>query len=99
MKMLIRSGIFALAGLLGSANAQPQFAGTGHLLGIQYSGPPVPVMTTCNVNGVDYQIDFNYRIWGLAGYGQWMVLGEIVRTPTGPVAVRNDGATFPALCR
>jgi hypothetical protein len=65
---------------------------------VQYSVPPVPVMTVCEVNGVDYQVDFGYRIWAVNGVGGWFVIGRIQTTPLGLIAVRIDGTQYPAVC-
>lgn len=64
----------------------------------QYSVPPVPVMTVCNVNGVDYQVDYSYRIWGINAIGNWFVIGRIVNTAYGTIAIRTDGVRYPATC-
>ncbi len=62
MKRMIAIGLFAVAGFLAAGIAMAQTPQQGHYQTIQYSGPPAPVMTVCNVHGVDYQIDFGYRI-------------------------------------
>jgi curli biogenesis system outer membrane secretion channel CsgG len=69
-----------------------------HYQTAQYAVPPSPVMTVCNVNGVDYQIDYSNRIWAINSFGNWFVLGRIVNTPNGTLAIRTDGARFPASC-
>ena len=94
---MIAIGLFAVACFLaaGSALAQTE---QGHYQTIQYSGPPAPVMTVCNVNVFDYQIDFGCRIWAINNIGQWFVIGRIVNTPYGTIAVRTDGTRFPAVC-
>jgi hypothetical protein len=37
--------------------ASAQTVQQAHLETVQYSVPPVPAMTVCEVNGVDYQVD------------------------------------------
>ena len=99
MKRIILVALFVVAGLIAARNAGAQTLTQGHFQTIQYAVPPVPVMTVCTVNGVDYQIDFNYRIWGVNNFGRWFVIGRIVTMPYGPIAVRNDGVRFPAVCQ
>jgi hypothetical protein len=54
-------------------------------------------MDTCNVNGVNYPVDYSYRIWGTNAAGVWVVIGSIRITPTGPVAI-GFGQAYPAIC-
>jgi hypothetical protein len=98
MKRMIAIALFVVAGFIATGNATAETSQQGHLQTIQYSVPPVPVMTVCEVNGVDYQVDYNYRIWAVNGYGRWFVIGRITTTPTGAIAIRNDGARYPAAC-
>lgn len=98
MKRMIAIALFAVASFIATGRAAAETPQQGHYQTIQYSVPPVPVMTVCLVNGVDYQVDYNYRIWAVNGYGLWFVIGQITITPDGPVAVRNDGVSFRAAC-
>jgi hypothetical protein len=55
---------------------------------------PAPyVIMVCNINGLTYNIDQNYGIYAFNGY----YMGQLVAasTPSGWVAVRNDGVRFP----
>ncbi len=98
MKRTITIALYAAASILAAGSAVAQRPQQGHYQTIQYSAPPAPVMTVCDVNGVDYQVDFSYRIWAINGYGGWLVIGRIVPTPVGPIAIRNDGMRFSAVC-
>jgi len=66
----------------------------------QAQPPPQPqpyIIMVFNINGQLYNIDQNYGIYGPFGY-----LGQLVTasTPSGWMAVRNDGAQFPVFsCR
>jgi hypothetical protein len=42
--------------------------------------PPVPIMNLCEVNGVDYPIDFNHQIWDRNSCGQWAAIGRVLAT-------------------
>jgi len=99
MKKMIAIAVFAVAGILATTTASAQTAPRAHYQTVQYGAPPVAVMTTCFVNGANYQVDFNYRIWDINGYGNWFVIGRIQPTPNGPVAIRTDGFRFPAACQ
>jgi hypothetical protein len=98
MKRIHAISLLAAAGFIAAKGAAAQPQQQGHYLTIQYVAPPVPVMTLCNVRGVNYPIDYNYQIWGVNNLGQWFTIGQIVSTPAGTIAVRNDGARFPASC-
>jgi hypothetical protein len=99
MKWMSVIVVLAIAGFISTKGAAAHSPQEGHYQTVQYAGPPVPVMTICNVNGVDYQVDYGYRIWGVNNIGQWFVIGRIVSTPNGPIGVRNDGMRFPASCQ
>lgn len=60
--------------------------------------PPVPIQKVCAVNYVKYPVDFNSAIWGHDASWNWFVIGTMVATPSGYVAVRNDNVTFAAAC-
>lgn len=98
MKRMIAIALFAVAGLIATGSAAAETPQQGHYQTIQHSVPPVPVMTVCEVNGVNYPVDYTYRIWAVNGYGGWFVIGRIVTTPTGPIAIRDDGVRYPAAC-
>jgi hypothetical protein len=51
------------------------------------------------VNGVDYQVDYGYRIWAVNYAGAWFVIGRIVNTPYGTIAARTDGTRYTAMCQ
>jgi hypothetical protein len=99
MKRIIAIALVTAAGFFATGSSEAQTAQHGHYQTVQYAVPPVPVMTVCEVNGVDYQIDYGYRIWGVNAYGRWFVIGRIVTTPSGPIAIRNDGVRYPAVCQ
>jgi hypothetical protein len=95
---LIALSLFTVAASLSNGNDRALPASAPHYERVQYSVPPVPVMTVCNVNGVDYQVDYSYRIWGINAVGNWFVIGRIVNTSYGTIAIRTDGVRYPASC-
>lgn len=95
---MIALALFTVVGSLSGGTAPALSSNTAHYKTVQYSVPPVPVMTVCNVNGVDYQVDYSYRIWALNAVGNWFIIGRIVNTSYGTIAVRNDGVRYPASC-
>jgi hypothetical protein len=97
MKSMIAAAMFSVAGLLLTASASAQTP-QAHYQTVQASVPPVPVMTVCYVNGVNYPVDYSYRIWGTNAAGVWVVIGKINMTPNGPVAV-GLGQAYPAACQ
>jgi|HubBroStandDraft_2_1064218.scaffolds.fasta_scaffold584123_1 hypothetical protein len=99
MKRIAAFVLLAVTSLTTTQNASAQPGQHPHYQTVQYTVPPVAVRTVCNVNGVDYPVDFGSRIWGRNAYDQWFVIGRIVATPTGYVGVRLDGVTFPAFCQ
>jgi hypothetical protein len=98
MIKMIALVLFAVAGTFSSGAAPSLSTPTAHFQTVQFAVPPVPVMTVCNVNGVDYQVDYSYRIWGINALGNWFVVGRIVNTAYGTIAIRTDGVRFPATC-
>jgi len=96
MKRLIAVAVIVLAGLTGNATAQT-LQGDVRLFTIQYDGdmPAVPIAAVYNINGVNYPVDYNRRIWGRNAYGVWVVTGFIQSTPYGDVAV-SGGMRYPA---
>lgn len=99
MKRILAVALFMVGSLASLKAISAQRPRSGHYEAIQYGVPPAPVMTVCEVNGVDYQVDYSYRIWGVNGYGQWLVIGRIAVTPNGPIAIRLDGVRYPAVCQ
>jgi len=99
MKRILAIALFAVGSLASIKAVSAQQLQQGHYEMAQYGAPPVPVMSICEIKGVGYQVDYNYRIWGVNGYGQWIVLGRIVVTPDGLIATRLDGARFSATCQ
>lgn len=65
---------------------------------VQYVAMPV-LTNSCEVNGVVYGVDANSRIWAQNALGRWFIMGRIIATPNGYIAVRNDGVQFPAVCQ
>jgi len=98
MKKIMVFALLAVT-LMTTEGVSAQRAQQGNYQTVQFTVPPVPVRTVCNVNGVDYPVDFGSRIWGRNAYDQWFVIGRIVATPAGYVGVRLDGLTFPAFCQ
>ena len=88
----------AAAAFVVSGNAVAQTRHEEPLLQyIQYAGP---VFTySCAINGAVYGVDAYSRIWAQDAMGRWFVMGRIVSTPEGYIAVRNDGVRFPAACQ
>ncbi len=102
MKRLIGVAIsmLVIAGILSAQQADARTFTEAHFLTVQYGVPPVPVMTTCFVNGVNYEVDYGYRIWAVNTYGGWVIIGRIVIQPNGTtIAVRLDGVQFAAACQ
>jgi hypothetical protein len=95
---MIALALFTLVGSFSNGDAPAPSSSIAHYQTAQYAVPPVPVMTVCNVNGVDYQVDYSYRIWGINAVGNWFVIGRIVNTSYGTIAIRNDGVRYPASC-
>lgn len=99
MKKIIVVALLVAGSLMHTPKASAQVMARDHYQTIQYTVPPVPIRTVCNVNSVAYPVDFGSRIWGRNTYDQWFVIGRILLTPAGYVAVRIDGVTFPAFCQ
>lgn len=98
MKWMIAIALLAVAGFLPTRSAQALQPNHAHYQLVQYTVPPVSVMTVCTVAGVNYYVDYSYRIWGVNAYGNWAVLGRIASSAYGTIAIRNDGTYFYASC-
>jgi hypothetical protein len=98
MKKIVVVALLVAGSLMQTPKASAKATARGHYQAIQYAAPPVPIHTVCNVNGVAYPVDFGSRIWGRNAYDEWFVIGRIVVTPAGYIAIRLDGVTFPASC-
>jgi hypothetical protein len=98
MKKLLVFALFVGMSLMAGRNASAQNVRPRYQT-IQYTVPPVPIQAVCNVNGVNYPVDFGSHIWGRNDYDEWFVIGQIVATPNGYVAVRLDGVRFRAFCQ
>ncbi len=61
---------------------------------------PVPTgeATSCNINGAAYPVDGSGQIWAIGNEGKWFVVGHIASGANGPIALRNDGTSYPAVC-
>lgn len=95
--MMLTPLVFAASLLTGTAVAQTRHD-VPRYQDVQYA--PAPTFTnSCEVNGVVYGVDAYSRIWTQNGLGQWFIIGRIIATPNGYIAVRNDGARFPAACQ
>ena len=97
MKRKIAIAMLVVAGLLAARSASADNTAQAHFELAQYTAPPVPVMDTCNVNGVNYPVDYSYRIWGTNAAGVWVVIGRVSPTSGGPVAIGSDRA-YRAIC-
>ena len=99
MKKIMAVVLLAAGSLLMTHTASAQVQRHVRYQTVQYTLPPVPIQATCNVNGVLYPVDFSSRIWGRNAYNQWFVIGRIVATPGGYIAVGFNGFQFPAICQ
>jgi hypothetical protein len=92
-KMTIVLALFAVASLMPSqkVSALP--------LQPHYQTSRFGEGTTCSVNGLSYPVDDLGQIWAIGNGGRWIVVGHIVYGPYGPVAVRDDGTEYPAVCQ
>ncbi|MGA7524464.1 MAG: hypothetical protein WBW84_18570 [Acidobacteriaceae bacterium] len=98
--MATAMAMLVVAGFLSTESAEARTFTQAHFLTVQSTVPPVPIATVCDVNGVDYQVDYGNRVWAVNAYGYWLVIGRIVITPYGTtVAIRLDGRQFPAACQ
>jgi hypothetical protein len=95
---MIALSLFTAVASFSNGNPTALPSNAAHYQTAQYALPPVPLMTVCNVNGVDYQVDSSYRIWGINAVGNWFVIGRIVNTAYGAIAIRTDGVRYPATC-
>jgi len=93
----ITVALLLVAGSLTTKSAAALDVDPAHYQLVQYSLPPVPVMDTCYVNGVNYPVDYSYRIWGTNAAGLWVMIGTINITPAGTIAV-TFGQSYPAIC-
>jgi hypothetical protein len=99
MKRILAIALFAVGSLASIKAVSAQRPEQGHYETVQYGAPPAPVMAVCEVNGVGYQVDYGYHIWGVNAYGRWFVIVRIVVTPDGLIATRLDGIRFRAICQ
>jgi len=97
MKLTSTIAMFSGASLIPSCGASAPRTGEGDRETVQPQIPPVPVMTLCEVNGVDYPIDFGFRIWDIDGRGQWAVIGRVLATTQGGCCSPSRDVT-PAQC-
>jgi hypothetical protein len=95
---MIAFALFTVAGLFSNGQGVQIPDRQAHYETVQYSAPPVQVMETCLVNGVNYPVDYYYHIWGTNAAGVWVIIGGINLTPNGPVAI-GFGRVYPALCQ
>jgi len=97
MKKLMFLAPLAAALLLNRpAPAQVRFSDSQYQT-VQYGTPDFPY--SCEVNGVIYGVDANSRIWAQNVVGRWFIIGRFVAGPYGYIAIRNDGARYPAVCQ
>jgi hypothetical protein len=97
MKKVLAIALWAAAGFLPPQSASP-VPPPAHVRAIASSGPPVMVMMVCNVNGINYPVDYARNIWGrLPLTEHWAVVGQLVFTTRGIMACRG-GNYYPATC-
>lgn len=95
MKKIMLFALLVAVSLMITSNvsAKPTEAG-GHLM----AGSSF-LLTACTVDGVTYPVDSYAQIWAVNNFGQWVVIGRITfGGPSGYIAIRLDGVTFPAYC-
>jgi hypothetical protein len=97
-KIMMLALLVCAASLLTGAAAAQTRRDAPHYQYVQYVAAPV-LTNSCLVNGVVYGVDANSSIWAQDAYGRWFIMGRIVATPNGYIAVRNDGVRFPASCQ
>lgn len=97
MKRLMAIVVIALAGLTSASAVAQTLRGNVRLLTVQYNQdmPPVPIAAVYDINGGNYPVDYNRRIWSRNAYGVWFVIGFIQTREYGEVAVLR-GRIFPA---
>ena len=66
---MIAFALFTVAGLFSNGQSVQIPDRQAHYETVQYSAPPVPVMETRLVNGVNYPVDYYYHIWGTNAAG------------------------------
>jgi hypothetical protein len=102
MKKLAALTMLAIAGvtLAGTASAEA-VQGPDYRRLVQYSAPDSPPVATAAVylvRGVNYPVDYQMRLWGRnMTTGEWLVIGRILPSPYGDVAVDSNGNRYPAL--
>ncbi len=94
MMKILAIAMLAAAGFLPARSAS---AVTPKAHVIHYLLPPVAVMMVCNVNGVNYPVDYSSQIWGRNREGSWLIIGQMVYTAYGPVAY-SRGGYYPTTC-
>jgi hypothetical protein len=93
-KKVLALALLAVATLMPASKVSAESLEQGH-----YQTVLSPAAIVCDVSGVDYPVDGLGRIWAADAYGRQFVIGHIVYGPIGPIAVRNDGWRFPAVCQ
>jgi hypothetical protein len=95
MKKIMVFALLITLSLMTTQSASAQPTGSGRYATAGYS----LLITACNVNGVIFPVDSYAQIWAVNNFGQWVIIGHLTfGPPTGYVAVRLDGVTFPAYC-
>lgn len=80
MKLKSTIAMFSEASLIPTCAQSKPRANAASERSAQPETPPVPIMNLCEVNGVDYPIDFNHQIWDRSGCGQWAAIGRVLAT-------------------
>ena len=94
--MMIAAVIVSLAIAVGiGANAQQH--NNAQLVRVEAQG--TVFLSGCNVNGVNYGVDYANNLWGTNLItGQAVIVGHLYATPGGFVAVDLAGNRYPAAC-
>jgi hypothetical protein len=90
-KKMIALALFGVASLMPATKASAQSEQRGQNQTFQAE-------TVCSVNGANHPVDTLGRVWAVNAFGHPYVIGHIISGPNGLIAIRNDGAPFPAEC-
>jgi hypothetical protein len=80
MKLQSTIAVFSEANLIPTCGHSTRGDGETDPAPVEAEEPPVAIMGLCEVNGIDYPIDFNFQIWQRKGCGQWAAIGRVLAT-------------------